>query len=179
MFILKTLQEENVHNNCLMGLKVWWSWGSRKKIKIWAGRTVFRKSTPNLTITNGDVESNFEVLEKKIKKPLKVLSLARSVSKPLLIEPHCRPPPPDVKERSDWLRDRCLVSVVFLKRNSFQINLLWCRCLVFVAFSKKNSFKINFFDFLRCTCLVYVAFSKIISFKIKLFDFLWCTCLCP
>ena len=48
MFILKTLQEENVHNNCLMGLKVWWSWGSRKKkIKITAGRTVFRKSTPN------------------------------------------------------------------------------------------------------------------------------------
>ena len=32
MFILKMLQEENVYNNCLMGLKVWWSWGSRKKI---------------------------------------------------------------------------------------------------------------------------------------------------
>ena len=26
-----TLQEEIVHKNCLMGLKVWWSWGSRKK----------------------------------------------------------------------------------------------------------------------------------------------------
>ena len=42
--------------------------------------------TPNLTITNGDFESNFEVLKKKIKKPLKVPSLARSVPKPLLIE---------------------------------------------------------------------------------------------
>ena len=29
MYILKTLQEENVHSNSLMGLKVWWSWGSR------------------------------------------------------------------------------------------------------------------------------------------------------
>ena len=51
--------------------------------KITAGRTVFRKSTPNLTITNGDFGSNFEVLKKKIKKPLKVPSLARSVPKPL------------------------------------------------------------------------------------------------
>ena len=137
MYILKTLQEENVHNNSLMGLKVWWSWGSREKIsktqqvgdfskidpqldesewwwhfgplfflnnnslmglKVWwiwgsgkkkfkitAGRTVFRKSTPNLTITNGDFESNFEVLKKKIKKPLKVPSLARSVPKPLKV----------------------------------------------------------------------------------------------
>ena len=32
MFILKTLQEENVHNKCLMDLKLWISWGSRKKI---------------------------------------------------------------------------------------------------------------------------------------------------
>ena len=39
--------------------------------------------TPNLTITNGDFESNFEILKKKIKKPLKVPSLARSVPKPL------------------------------------------------------------------------------------------------
>ena len=31
IYILKTLHEENVHNKCLMGLKVWWSWGSRKK----------------------------------------------------------------------------------------------------------------------------------------------------
>ena len=57
----------------------------KKKIKITAGRTVFRKSTPNLTITNGDFESNFEVLKKKIKKPLKVPSLARSVPKPLKV----------------------------------------------------------------------------------------------
>merc|ERR1712198_155933 len=58
--------------------------GVRKKyFKITAGRTVFRKSTPNLTITNGDFESNFEVLRKKIKKPVKVPSLARSVPKPL------------------------------------------------------------------------------------------------
>ena len=41
--------------------------------------------TPNLTITNGDFESNFEVLKKKIKKPLKVPSLARSVPKPLKV----------------------------------------------------------------------------------------------
>ena len=64
-----------------MKLGVW-----KKNFKITAGRTVFRKSTPNLTITNGDFESNFEVLKKKkIKKPLKVPSLARSVPKPLLI----------------------------------------------------------------------------------------------
>ena len=43
--------------------------------KLKAGRTVFRKSTPNLTITSGDFESNFEVLKKKkLKKPLKVPS---------------------------------------------------------------------------------------------------------
>merc|ERR1712208_133805 len=60
--------------------------GVPKKIfKITARRTVFRKSTPNLTITNGDFESNFEVLKKKIKKPLKVPSLARSVPKPLKV----------------------------------------------------------------------------------------------
>merc|ERR1711931_92113 len=53
--------------------------------KITAGRTVFRKSTPNFTITNGDFGSNFEVLKKKIKKPLKVRSLARSVQKPLKV----------------------------------------------------------------------------------------------
>ena len=41
--------------------------------------------TPNLTITNGDFESNFEVLKKKIKKPLKVPSLACSVPKPLKV----------------------------------------------------------------------------------------------
>ena len=61
---------------------------------------------------------------RSVTKPLKVPSLARSVPKPLLTEPRGRPPPPDVKERSDWLRDRCLVTVVFLKRNFFQINLL-------------------------------------------------------
>ena len=38
-----------------------------------------------MTITNGDFESNFEVLKKKIKKPLKVPSLARSVPKPLKV----------------------------------------------------------------------------------------------
>ena len=41
--------------------------------------------TPNLTITNGDFESNGEVLEKKIKKPLKVPSLPRFVPKPLKV----------------------------------------------------------------------------------------------
>merc|ERR1712198_2261 len=64
----------------LVKLGVW-----KKFFKITAGRTVFRKWTPNLTITNGDFESNFEVLKKKIKKPLKVPSLARSVPKPLKV----------------------------------------------------------------------------------------------
>ena len=41
--------------------------------------------TPNLTITSCKFESNFEVLKKKIKKPLKVPSLARSVQKPLKV----------------------------------------------------------------------------------------------
>ena len=58
---------------------------SFKNFKICPGRTGFRKITPNLTITIGDFESNFEVLEKKIKKPLKVPSLARSVPKPLKV----------------------------------------------------------------------------------------------
>ena len=49
-----------------MKLGVW-----KKKFKITAGRTVFRKSTPNLTITNGDFESNFEVLKKKNQKASK------------------------------------------------------------------------------------------------------------
>ena len=64
----------------LVKLGVW-----KKKIKIWAGRTVFRKMTPNLTITNGDFGSNFEVFWNFFKKPLKVPSLARSVPKPLKV----------------------------------------------------------------------------------------------
>ena len=68
-----------------------------KNFKITAGRTVFRKSTPNLTITNGDFESNFEVLKKKIKKPLKVSSLARSVQKPLKVPSLARSVPKPLK----------------------------------------------------------------------------------
>ena len=49
--------------------------------KIWAGRTVFRKSTPNLTITRCKFGSNFEVFWNFFKKPLKVPGLARSVPK--------------------------------------------------------------------------------------------------
>ena len=75
-----------------MKLGVW-----KKKFKITAGRTVFRKSTPNLTITNGDFESNFEVLKKKIKKPLKVPSLARSVPKPLKVPSLARSVPKPLK----------------------------------------------------------------------------------
>ena len=69
----------------------------KKNFKIRAGRTVFRKSTPNLTITNGDFESNFEVLKKKIKKPLKVPSLARSVPKPLKVPSLARSVPKPLK----------------------------------------------------------------------------------
>ena len=65
--------------------------------KITAGRTVFRKSTPNFTITNGDFGSNFEVLKKKIKKPLKVPSLARSVPKPLKVPSLARSVPKPLK----------------------------------------------------------------------------------
>ena len=57
----------------------------KKKFKIWAGRTVFRKSTPNLTITRGKFGSNFEVFWNFFKRPLKVPSLARSVPKPLKV----------------------------------------------------------------------------------------------
>ena len=31
MYIPKTLQEENVHNNCLMGLIFWTNWGPDQK----------------------------------------------------------------------------------------------------------------------------------------------------
>ena len=58
---------------------------------------VFWKLTPNLTITNGDFESNFEVLKKKIKKPLKVPSLARSVPKPLKVPSLARSVPKPLK----------------------------------------------------------------------------------
>ena len=69
----------------------------KKNFKITAGRTVFRKSTPNFTITNGDFGSNFEVLKKKIKKPLKVPSLARSVPKPLKVPSLARSVPKPLK----------------------------------------------------------------------------------
>ena len=44
----------------------------KKNFKITAGRTVFRKSTPNLTITNGYFESNFETWH-QILKPIRIL----------------------------------------------------------------------------------------------------------
>ena len=50
-----------------------------------------------MTITNGDFESNFEVLKKKIKKPLKVPSLARSVPKPLKVPSLARSVPKPLK----------------------------------------------------------------------------------
>ena len=50
-----------------------------------------------MTITNGDFESNFEVLKKKIKKPLKVPSLARSVPKPLKVPSLARSAPKPLK----------------------------------------------------------------------------------
>ena len=60
--------------------------GVRKRnFKITAGRTVFRKSTPNLTITSCKFGSDFEVFWNFFKKPLKVPSLARSVPKPLKV----------------------------------------------------------------------------------------------
>ena len=46
---------------------------------------VFRKFTPNLTITSSKYGSHFEVFWNFFKKPLKVPSLARSVSKPLKV----------------------------------------------------------------------------------------------
>ena len=53
--------------------------------------------TPNLTITSCKFESNFEVLKKKIKKPLKVPSLARSVPKPLKVPSLARSVPKPLK----------------------------------------------------------------------------------
>ena len=42
MYIPKTLQEESVHNNCLMGLKFWTNWSvDLKKFRILIGRTIF------------------------------------------------------------------------------------------------------------------------------------------
>ena len=48
MFRLKTLHEENVHNKCLMGLKVWWSWGSGKKFSKTQQVGDFSKIDPQL-----------------------------------------------------------------------------------------------------------------------------------
>ena len=59
---------------------------------------------PNLTITNCDFEPNFEVLKKKIKKPLKVPCLARSVSKPLKVPSLARSVP---KPLSIFALDQC------------------------------------------------------------------------
>ena len=53
--------------------------------------------TPNFTITNGDFGSNFEVLKKKNKKPLKVPSLAHSVPKPLKVPSLARSVPKPLK----------------------------------------------------------------------------------
>merc|ERR1712208_103975 len=88
----KCAQQFSYGFKSLVKLGVW-----KKIFKITARRTVFRKSTPNLTITNGDFESNFEVLKKKIKKPLKVPILARSVPKPLKVPSLARSVPKPLK----------------------------------------------------------------------------------
>ena len=85
MHMLKTLQEENVHNNSLMGLKVWWSWGSRKKkSKSQQVGRFFENRLPTWRLPGANLSQilrfwNF------FRKPLKVPSLARSVPKPLKV----------------------------------------------------------------------------------------------
>ena len=98
MSILKTLQEGNMHNNCLMGLKVWWNWGSRKKkSKSKQVGRFFENRLPTWRLPMAILSQILRFWKKKIKKPLKVPSLARSVPKPLKVPSLARSVPKPLK----------------------------------------------------------------------------------
>ena len=60
MYIPKSLQEENVHNNCLVGLRVWTNWSvDLTKIKIPLCRTIFFKWAQKYRSSVRDLKDNF------------------------------------------------------------------------------------------------------------------------
>ena len=62
MYIPKTLHEENVHNNCLMGLIFWTSWSvAPKKIKISMGIWIFQKKFQKYRILGSSLDPKFEI----------------------------------------------------------------------------------------------------------------------
>ena len=86
MYIPKSLQEENVHNNCLMGLIFWTSWGpDQQKSKTQLSHD-FRKNFPKVSVSGNSLEPNGLVLH-ALCLSLHGASLARSVPKPHLSPP--------------------------------------------------------------------------------------------
>ena len=60
MYIPKTLQEESVHNNCLMGLIFWTNWSfDLTKIKIPICRTIFLKIGTKVSVLHKEFEGQF------------------------------------------------------------------------------------------------------------------------
>ena len=60
MYIPKSLQEENVHNNCLVGLRVWTNWSvDLTKIKIPLCRTIFFKMGTKVSVLRKGFEGHF------------------------------------------------------------------------------------------------------------------------
>ena len=105
MYILKTLQEENVHNNSLMGLKVWWSWGSRKKISKSQQVGRFFENRPPTWRLPGANLSQILRFWNFFRKPLKVPSSNLSPS-PHHSHPPNPPHPPNPHTPPDLNRIR-------------------------------------------------------------------------
>ena len=60
MYIPQSLQEENVHNNCLMGLIFWTNWRvDLTKTKIPEGRTIFWKIGTKVSVLHKEFEGQF------------------------------------------------------------------------------------------------------------------------
>ena len=60
MYIPKSLQEENLHNNCLMGLIFWTNWRvDLKKIKIPIVIRFFEKWVQKYRIISSEFEGKF------------------------------------------------------------------------------------------------------------------------
>ena len=67
MYIPKSLQEENVHNNCLVGLRVWTNWSvDLTKIKIPLCRTIFFKMGTKVSVLRKGFEGQFLDFREKI-----------------------------------------------------------------------------------------------------------------
>ena len=56
MYILKTLQEENVHNNCVMGLMFWTNWGPDQQKSKTPVSHDFWKNFAKVSVSVGNFE---------------------------------------------------------------------------------------------------------------------------